>query len=51
LQRGEEMGRFNLGSTVIVLATNKMQIADNIIAENEIKLGQCLMSPKEKILA
>ena len=45
LKRGEEMGRFNLGSTVIVLATNKMQIADNVIAENEIKLGQCLATP------
>lgn len=48
LKRGEEMGRFNLGSTVIVLATNKMQIANNIIAENEIKLGQCLATPHNK---
>jgi len=45
LQRGEEMGRFNLGSTVIVLTTDKMQIADSIFAESEIKLGQCLAVP------
>jgi len=42
LERGDEMGRFNLGSTVIVLATDRMQIAENIIAEADIKLGQCL---------
>ena len=46
LQRGEEMGRFNLGSTVIVLTTDKMQIDEKIIAESEIKLGQCLARPK-----
>jgi len=47
LKRGEEMGRFNLGSTVIVLATNKMQITEEMIAETEIKLGQCLATPRE----
>ncbi len=47
LKRGEEMGRFNLGSTIIVLATNKMQIAEEMIAETEIKLGQCLATPRE----
>ena len=45
LHRGEEMGRFNLGSTVIVLTTDKMQIDEKIIAESEIKLGQCLARP------
>jgi phosphatidylserine decarboxylase len=45
LKRGDEMGRFNLGSTVIVLSTNQMQIDSNIIAEAEIKLGQCLAKP------
>jgi len=45
LKRGEEMGRFNLGSTVIVLATNRMQIAGDISTEREIKLGQCLAKP------
>jgi phosphatidylserine decarboxylase len=45
LERGEEMGRFNLGSTVIVLTTDKMKIADNMVAESEIKLGECLAIP------
>jgi len=41
-ERGEEMGRFNLGSTVIVLATDKMIIDEKMTAGAEIKLGQCL---------
>lgn len=45
LQRGDEMGRFNLGSTVIVLATDRMKIAAEMTAEAEIKLGQCLATP------
>jgi phosphatidylserine decarboxylase len=42
LQRGDEMGRFNLGSTVIVLTTDQMRISENIVADADIKLGQCL---------
>lgn len=45
LARGAEMGRFNLGSTVIVLATNEMKIDENMTAEAEIQLGQCLATP------
>lgn len=45
LERGEEMGRFNLGSTVIVLSTNTMKIDEKITAGTEIKLGQCLAAP------
>lgn len=45
LQRGDEMGRFNLGSTVIVLSTDKMQIDEKIITGAEIKLGQSLAKP------
>ena len=45
LKRGEEMGRFNLGSTVIILATDKMKIDETIVADAEIKLGQCLAVP------
>lgn len=45
LQRGDEMGRFNLGSTVIVLATNKMQLDKSMSTGSEIKLGQCLATP------
>ncbi len=48
LKRGEEMGRFNLGSTVIILATDQMKIDENMTAEAEIKLGQCLATPKDK---
>ena len=46
LQRGEEMGRFNLGSTVIVLMADKMQIDKQMFAEAEIKLGQSLATPQ-----
>ncbi len=45
LQRGDEMGRFNLGSTVIVLTTNTMKMDEEITAGAEIKLGQCLATP------
>ena len=46
LQRGEEMGRFNLGSTVIVLATNQMKLDEAMVAGAEIKLGQRLALKK-----
>jgi phosphatidylserine decarboxylase len=42
LQRGEEMGRFNLGSTVIVLGGENMEWDAAITAGNEVKLGQRL---------
>jgi phosphatidylserine decarboxylase len=42
LNRGAEMGRFNLGSTVIVLATEQMKISGTIIADAQIRLGQCM---------
>jgi phosphatidylserine decarboxylase len=45
LARGAEMGRFNLGSTVIVLASNEMKIDESMTAEAEIQLGQCLATP------
>lgn len=48
LNRGAEMGRFNLGSTVIVLSTNQMRVSENIVTGSEIKLGQCLAVPEEK---
>ena len=48
LKRGEEMGRFNLGSTVIILATEQMKLDENMAAEAEIKLGQCLATPKDE---
>ncbi len=42
LQRGDEMGRFNLGSTVIVLAQKGMEWHEDISAGREIRMGQAL---------
>jgi phosphatidylserine decarboxylase len=42
LERGQEMGRFNLGSTVIVIGTEQLQWDALIQPGAEIKLGQCL---------
>ncbi len=42
LHRGEEMGRFNLGSTVIVLADRKVQWDKHITPGQTIRLGQKL---------
>ena len=42
LQRGDEMGRFNLGSTVIVLTTEKFSFDASITAQAPVKLGQRL---------
>lgn len=45
LQRGAEMGRFNLGSTVIVLMPPNMQLDAGMRAQMDIRLGQCLARP------
>ncbi|HHJ35009.1 MAG TPA: phosphatidylserine decarboxylase [Gammaproteobacteria bacterium] len=45
LGRGDEMGRFNLGSTVIVLSTSEMKVDTGIVAGAEVRLGQCLAVP------
>ncbi len=45
LLRGEEMGRFNLGSTVIVLSSATMSWDNSISAGLEVKLGQRLAIP------
>ena len=42
LQRGEEMGRFNLGSTVIMLLPEGMCWDDAIRAGEPVRLGQAL---------
>ncbi|MDH5710098.1 MAG: archaetidylserine decarboxylase [Gammaproteobacteria bacterium] len=42
LERGAEMGRFNLGSTVIVLATEKFKLDTAMTAGTPVKLGQRL---------
>lgn len=42
LERGQEMGRFNLGSTVIVIGTERLKWDALIQSGADIKLGQCL---------
>ena len=42
LERGQEMGRFNLGSTVIVLSTEQFKLDETMTPGNEVKLGQRL---------
>jgi phosphatidylserine decarboxylase len=44
LERGEEMGRFNLGSTVIVIGTKQLEWDAKIQPGADIKLGQRLGS-------
>lgn len=40
LQKGAEMGRFNLGSTVIMLMGEDVSLGDGIVAGRAIRLGQ-----------
>jgi len=49
LQKGAEMGRFNLGSTVIMLMNQNCSLADNITHQQVVKLGQELASYKKNI--
>ncbi len=43
IQKGEEMGRFYLGSTVITtFAPNKVTLAESLVTGNAIKLGEHL---------
>jgi len=43
LAKGDEMGRFNMGSTVIVLfPKDKMQWAEGLTAESHVQMGQLL---------
>ena len=40
LKMGEEMGRFNMGSTIIVLfGKNKTQWNETMVADTPVKLG------------
>jgi phosphatidylserine decarboxylase len=41
LLKGEEMGRFNMGSTVILLMTDKVQW-DNLQAQQTLRMGQLI---------
>lgn len=40
LERGQEMGRFNLGSTVIIIGTQQLELDTAIQPGKNIKLGQ-----------
>ena len=43
LSKGEEMGRFNMGSTVILLfGKDKMNWSDIVKADNSVQMGQTL---------
>jgi phosphatidylserine decarboxylase len=42
LRRGDEMGRFNLGSTVILLTTEKFELDESINAGNPVRMGQTI---------
>lgn len=45
LKRGQEMGRFNMGSTVILLMPEALTLDDNWRAQSAIQLGQILAHP------
>lgn len=51
LQRGEEMGRFNLGSTVIVLSTDQVQFDAKVQPGKAIQLGQTLARQEKSVIA
>ena len=40
LNQGEEMGRFNMGSTVILLFNDSITLGDSIIADTPVNMGQ-----------
>jgi phosphatidylserine decarboxylase len=42
LKRGEEMGHFQLGSTVILLFANNMQWAEKLSANQVIQVGEAI---------
>ncbi len=42
LTKGSEMGRFNMGSTVILLMQNNSEFNDKIIAGGKIKMGESI---------
>ena len=44
LDKGAEMGRFNLGSTVIMLMDENIMLDDLISPDNTVRMGQALAS-------
>jgi phosphatidylserine decarboxylase len=49
LERGAELGRFNMGSTVILLlpapASSRLAWAESLGPDSEVRVGQCLGKP------
>jgi phosphatidylserine decarboxylase len=45
LERGEEMGRFNMGSTVIVIAPDSWSLSPSIAPGRPVRVGQTLAQP------
>lgn len=47
LRRGQEMGRFNLGSTVILITTDNFELADGIDAAATVRMGRSIGRPSD----
>ena len=47
LQRGEEMGRFNMGSTVIVIAPDSWTLDPSLAPGRPVRVGQTLALPSD----
>ena len=44
-RKGQEMGWFEHGSTIIVLAAKGMKISDSVLSGSTIRMGESLMQP------
>ena len=42
VKKGEQLGYFQHGSTIIVFSTNKLKLAENIAEGQQIKMGESL---------
>ncbi len=42
LERGAEMGRFNMGSTVILLLAGNARWAETLVAGSPVRVGECI---------
>lgn len=47
-QKGDEMGYFQHGSTIILFASSSYQLVEGIANETEIRMGQALLQKKQK---
>jgi phosphatidylserine decarboxylase len=51
LTQGQEMGRFNMGSTVILLFNGSVAISDRLTADTPVNLGQAIAYRQDDIRA